>query len=342
MIYLSIIIPVYNSEKYLPRCLDSIVNQLKEGVELILVDDGSIDGSGNICDSYADNCEKIVVLHRSNGGVSNARNAGIDMAKGKYITFVDADDYVKDSFVDTMFREMVSNQDIFFFQHTSDIDVKERTSEIDVRHIDDNVSKDQIIKPIFTGVNEIGGHRYNFRTVWAKLIKREILLKNNTFFPEKVGLGEDIIFMLYVYSSIQTVKFVPVALYHYFFTNADSATNKYKPDLHDEIQRYIRAITPWLEQHPEYYPYHAYNELSDIITYMKMDFFHSDNRENNRDLKKRMKDIFADGMYNRFYKIAKENNMFRYCDFKVRVVYWLAIHKCFRSLKIIKYLKFGK
>ena len=344
MIDLSIIIPVYNAEKYLSRCLDSIVTQLRRGVELILVDDGSTDESGCICDLYADRNDKIIVVHRSNGGVSSARNDGIDKAKGKYITFIDSDDYVNTSFVDIVLKEMSTDQDIFLFQHTSDIDKTEHDCGFNKDDIDDNVYIDQneIIKAVFTGVSTIRDCKYNVRTVWAKLIKKEIIVKNRIRFPDKVGLGEDIIFMLDVYSSIQTAKFIPYALYHYFFTNEHSATNKYKADLYDELQRYIRAITPWLERHPEYYPYHAYNELSNIITYMKMDFFHTDNCEDSKALKMRMDGIFTNGKYREFYKIVKNNKLFKYCDFKVRVVYWLAIHRCYRFLRVISCLKFGK
>lgn len=94
---ISIIIPVYNVEKYLRECLDSIVNQNASNYEVILIDDGSTDGSPKICDDYTDRYAKVSVIHRKNGGVSSARNAGLDVAKGEWIWFVDADDYVADS-----------------------------------------------------------------------------------------------------------------------------------------------------------------------------------------------------------------------------------------------------
>ena len=91
----TIIIPVYNVEKYLPKCLDSIINQTYNHLEIIIVDDGSKDSSGLICDEYALKDQRIKVLHKKNGGLSSARNAGLDIAKGDYIMFVDSDDYVE-------------------------------------------------------------------------------------------------------------------------------------------------------------------------------------------------------------------------------------------------------
>lgn len=89
----SIIVPVYNVEKYLPKCVDSLINQTYKNVEIILVDDGSTDQSGNICDTYLEKDNRIVVLHKKNGGLSDARNFGIEHAKGDYYSFVDSDDY---------------------------------------------------------------------------------------------------------------------------------------------------------------------------------------------------------------------------------------------------------
>ena len=91
---LSVIIPVYNVQDYLARCVDSVLAQTYTDLEIILVDDGSIDESGDMCDEYATGNERIRVVHKLNGGLSDARNAGLDVARGDYVTFIDADDYV--------------------------------------------------------------------------------------------------------------------------------------------------------------------------------------------------------------------------------------------------------
>ena len=95
---ISVIIPVFNVEKYLPKCLDSVINQTYKNIEIILVDDGSKDSSGRICDEYAQQDSRIIVVHKENGGLSSARNAGLDIATGDYVMFVDSDDYVEPYF----------------------------------------------------------------------------------------------------------------------------------------------------------------------------------------------------------------------------------------------------
>jgi glycosyltransferase involved in cell wall biosynthesis len=103
---ISVIVPIYNVEAYLPRCIDSILSQTYRNIEVILVDDGSPDNSGKICDRYAGEDDRIKVIHRENGGLSAARNSGIDCATGEYLAFVDSDDYVKEDFIEFLYELM--------------------------------------------------------------------------------------------------------------------------------------------------------------------------------------------------------------------------------------------
>lgn len=106
---ISIIVPVYNVEKYLPKCIDSILAQTFTDFELILVDDGSPDRCGEICDEYAGKDSRIVVIHKENGGQSSARNMGLDIARGEYIGFVDSDDYIAKDMYETLYNNLVNN-----------------------------------------------------------------------------------------------------------------------------------------------------------------------------------------------------------------------------------------
>ena len=105
----SIIIPVYNVEQYLERCLETVVNQSYKGLEIILVDDGSTDSSGKICDKYKELDERIVCIHKENGGLSSARNAGVNIATGEYFVFVDSDDWVSIRMVETLTKALQKN-----------------------------------------------------------------------------------------------------------------------------------------------------------------------------------------------------------------------------------------
>ncbi len=124
---ISVIVPVYNVENYLSRCIDSILNQTYTDYELILVDDGSTDNSGKICDDYAEKKSNIKVIHQKNGGLSSARNTGTDNSKGSYITFIDSDDLVSNTYLETLFELLkkydadISCCDFSFFYDESEI-----------------------------------------------------------------------------------------------------------------------------------------------------------------------------------------------------------------------------
>ena len=104
---ISIIIPVYNVEKYLRKCLDSIINQTYKKLEIILIDDGSTDNSGKICEEYAKKDDRIIVIHKENAGVSSARNRGIELANGKYIGFIDSDDWIEENMYETLYQNLL-------------------------------------------------------------------------------------------------------------------------------------------------------------------------------------------------------------------------------------------
>ena len=107
---ISVIVPVYNVEEYLPKCIESIINQTYKNLEIILVDDGSTDNSGRICDEYAKKDDRIIVFHKENGGLSDARNCGIDAATGDWVQFVDSDDYIHQTMVEKMYSSCKRNQ----------------------------------------------------------------------------------------------------------------------------------------------------------------------------------------------------------------------------------------
>ena len=119
-ILFSVIVPIYNVQSYLPKCIDSILCQSFRDFELILVDDGSVDSSPLLCDEYGAKDARIKVVHKGNGGLSSARNAGLEVAKGKYVLFVDSDDLVLPSaldFIETCIKKYNVNCDFFLFKH---------------------------------------------------------------------------------------------------------------------------------------------------------------------------------------------------------------------------------
>ena len=206
---ISVIIPIYNMELYLARCLDSIINNTYRNLEIICVDDGSKDSSAEILRAYAEKDSRIVAIFKENGGVSSARNAGLDRMTGEYVTFVDPDDYVHPQYVELLYRAQVisgTRISICGFQIVDD-DATGNTSE--VYSLDnDEVCVYSFIKLFKT---------QNLRAYcWGKLIRSELV--NNHQFREDLKLAEDTVFVAQVCEGEEAkqaaVFFSP--LYYYY------------------------------------------------------------------------------------------------------------------------------
>lgn len=169
---ISVIVPVYKVEKFLARCLDSIISQTYENMEIILVDDGSPDSCGSICDEYAQRDARFRVLHKENGGLSDARNCGVEIASGAYIAFIDSDDYIAPNYVEYLYRLLVDND--------ADISCCCKTctgSDSAEFGADSTMQSVQVLSGNET-CQALLGHLYvTLVTAWAKLYKSEIVRK---------------------------------------------------------------------------------------------------------------------------------------------------------------------
>lgn len=172
---ISVIIPVYNVEKYLDRCLESVVNQTYKNLEIILVDDGSTDSSGKKCDEYAINDSRIKVLHKSNGGLSDARNVAISICKGEYITFVDSDDWICTNLIEHLYNNLIiaeADVSIGLFQRVyDDVAIKRQHNDISICEY----SGKEAIRQMY-GVCSFSAH------AWGKLYKRHFF--NEIHYPK--------------------------------------------------------------------------------------------------------------------------------------------------------------
>lgn len=180
---ISIIVPCYKVEKYLPECIDSIIKQTYTNIEIILVDDGSPDKCGQICDEYVTKDHRIQVIHKTNGGLSDARNVALDIAKGEYITFVDSDDYIAQDYVEYLWHILNQNKaDISAMLDKHFIDGKTLTTVIKEDKVNVISPKDYLCK-LFYQINVTTGAQ-------AKLYKKELF--KNIRFPKGL-LYEDLL-----------------------------------------------------------------------------------------------------------------------------------------------------
>ena len=180
---ISIIVPIYNVEEYLVKCLDSIVNQTYSNLEIILIDDGSTDNSGKICDEYASKDDRIIIIHQVNSGVSNARNKGLKIAQGNYIGFVDPDDYIEKEMYEQLLNDITKNYCDIAVCGVNNISYN--TQKIickNAREKDKMMEKTIFFEKILRGIET--------ETVWNKLYSRNSIV--NTFFDEKLKKSEDL------------------------------------------------------------------------------------------------------------------------------------------------------
>ena len=208
---ISIIVPVYNVEKYLHRCVDSILNQTYRNLEIILVDDGSPDRSGEICDEYAAKDGRIRVIHQENRGLSGARNAGLDICKGEYIAFVDSDDYIEPDMFQQLFTG-INDVDLCGCGMIRETQAGEVLAVARVEAVC-SFSGMSILRQHYTGNN--GRLGITEVAVWGKLYRRR-LFEQLRF---RVGLlFEDVHLMPYYLSQCAVVRFIPYEGYHYLST----------------------------------------------------------------------------------------------------------------------------
>ena len=221
----SVIIPVYNVEKYINRCLKSILSQRYNDLEIILIDNGSTDRSGSICDIYANEGANISVYHIENHGVGSARNFGLSKARGEFIYFVDSDDYLVGNLFAEFEDKLVPDLDLLVFSYYNSFEqeLTERNRTKKCLPYSGLYDKNDFIK-IFTDLF-LSDMLY---TVWNKFYRREFLIKTNISF-EKYELGEDVRFNLNVYRNVNKVYLSQDSYYVYVIGRKGSAMSGYNP-----------------------------------------------------------------------------------------------------------------
>ena len=211
----SIIIPVYKVEKYLKRCIESVINQSYKNIEIILVNDGSPDKCGEICDSYARIDSKIKVIHKKNGGLSSARNAGLDIASGEYIMFVDSDDWIEEDSLEKLDKYMDMSYDIINFKFSF---IKEGSKNIIELQSD---SKESYECDLISYIDKLFMGELSF-FIWNKLYKKDLF--NEVRFPEGRNY-EDLATIYKLYFKAKNIIVTDYTLYYYWLGNSNSITS---------------------------------------------------------------------------------------------------------------------
>lgn len=231
MVRISIIVPVYNGEKHLSECIQSILDQSFTDIEVIVINDGSTDGSLSLIKRYAQNDSRIVVINQKNKGVSAARNAGLSKARGDYIMFVDADDYIarKDALellID--FAKENGNPEVVCFRRVGD--TRGRKAPSGYSKLNDSIIGRMIVDE-------------TINTLWDKLYKKSIIKENSIKFPVGIRMAEDLLFNVQYFREAKTIGFFDEELYYYREDNQESATKKYMPNKYDDLMYVNRKMS---------------------------------------------------------------------------------------------------
>lgn len=311
--FFSIIIPVYNVERYLTECVDSILSQSFHSFELILVDDGSSDKSPAICDDYASGDDRVKVIHKPNGGQSSARNTGTEIAQGDYIIYIDSDDFIMDRNFLKKVRGVAEEKDIVFYKHKKFNDATKKFSDCSYSFagIDENA-------PYMDSLKKMIMEDAFFGMPWNKCIRRKVIVDNHIRFEEGLT-GEDMDWIYYVILNSKSLATIDETFIAYR-QRENSITSSVKlKNLND----YVMIIEKWYKNSND----GSYSDLEKDVIFASLAKYYSnllimytrvkDNKKHDYD--RRIKDLSAllkYGLSKRPQLIAK---MYRVVGFRMTV-----------------------
>ena len=238
---ITVIIPVYQVEKYLENCVNSVLQQTYKNLEIILVDDGSIDRCPQICDEFAEKDKRIKVVHKANGGLSDARNAGLDICKGKYITFIDSDDYVSQNYVELLYNALISNDADVSIVDSATIQENMLYSTDSVEgNVETYTQKEVIVKCLNIKIQQ---------RAWGKLYPAEYF--KDLRFP--VGkLYEDLAVLFRILLKTKKIVVVRAPAYKYLVRRGSIMHSKFNARQLDEIGIIDEEMDNLISHFPEY------------------------------------------------------------------------------------------
>jgi len=236
----SIIVPVYNVENYLARCLDSLINQSFNDIEIICINDGSTDRSLDILKEYEIKDSRVKIIDKENSGVSNCRNKGINLVNGEYIVFVDSDDWINIDMLKTMYNKATeNNSDIVMCSYMREFinHSKEKVFDLPKEVVYEKEEiKNKLHRKLFGPIDSELGNPEGLDalgTIWAKLYRTSIIKDNNIEFIDlkEIGSNEDSLFNIFAFKYINKITFINKPFYHYWRGNPNSLTSRYNPNL---------------------------------------------------------------------------------------------------------------
>lgn len=236
----SVIVPVYNTETTLARCVDSLLSQNYELAQIILINDGSKDGSGDLCREYAKKCDRVVFAEKENGGVSSARNAGIDLAEGEYITFVDSDDFVCPEYFTELDKILAEHPvELVIFSHAT---TNGETTTNHPRQPYASQNKDEFFCRLGVEIYKKG-----INAPWGKVYRADIIREKKIRFPKGISIAEDRLFNIAYALVCESLYISEKVLYTVSVENENSLSRGIRKDLDRQFRLYDEALKHVME-----------------------------------------------------------------------------------------------
>lgn len=261
---ISIIVPVYNTQDYLEKCVNSILNQTYDNFELFLINDGSTDSSIEICKKFANNDKRVKLIDKKNEGVSKTRNLGIEQSTGDYITFIDSDDYVSSRFLEVLIYGFSKGVDLSSCGYKlTGMNLGFNDRYFLNKHNGKIISSQELLK----GIIDTSKNKFQWFSV-RNLYRKDIIDKYNIRFKEHLQLGEDCLFLINYVQNINSAFISSEELYMYYI-NSSSATRNYNPNQHRN-NRYINdyIFNNIVKGSNEYYDGYCCCESSTYVGYL--------------------------------------------------------------------------
>lgn len=329
MVKVSVVVPIYKiKQEYLEKCIESVTCQTLKDIQIILVDDGSPDHCGQVCDSYAEKDDRILVIHQANQGVSVARNAGIEKSIGEYVLFVDGDDYLANDACEKLYERMKeSDDDILLYGHKC-VNENEEVSHLLGRDI--VFDKEGIVELQKVILNPSGELlKIAPAGTVGKMYKRSFINENQLRYIPGIRRMQDNLFCLYGYQFAKKISYYDYPGYYYRI-NGDSVCQKFNPQIFEIMEEALVEFDKFIQRYaPELRPYYYCKVISILCgEYMRIYFRHPDNHKRKKEIKRELKDLII----NERNREALDKVNFKNLPTRIKVIAFFLEHKLVNSL----------
>lgn len=343
MIKMSIIVPIYNAEKYLEYCLKSIEKQTLKNIEVLLINDGSTDRSKKICEKICKQDNRFKLINKDNSGVSDSRNIGIKQAKAEYIMFVDADDWIEEKAAEISYNNIKKYKaDICQFNYYFNSKDKETKREEFSQYIKEKNNNSyetlqcNVISYTYLKKNNIENFG-RIRACWGKVFSKRFLEKNNLFFDISMTIHEDTEFLMRALKRMNKIIFVNEFLYHYR-QNENSVTKSFDAKKWDKNIKVLQKIDKYRESAIDK---KIMNDCIDILafelltSYLQYDIFNKNKKLKYKERKEELKKVISTEMYINILKNLKLKELTK----NQKIIYLLMKSNCYILIYVLYYTK---